>query len=603
MASRIEDYAVIGDMETAALVGVDGSVDWLCLPRFDSDACFCALLGTPRHGRWLLAPDVPHTVSRRYADDSFVLQTTYTTGDGVVTVEDLMPTGGGRADLVRRVVGVRGSVRLRHEWIVRFGFGRVRPWVHRITDREGIPSLHAVAGPDALVLRGTRLPDAADGCHVDVFDVAAGTTLEWHLTWYPAWQDVPAMHGPAHVADTVTGWQRWLASRGAGASDAVDDGLQALLERSLLVLRLLTHHEAGGIVAAVTTSLPEQWGGSRNWDYRYCWLRDAALTLTALVRAGFRDEARAWRAWLLRAAAGDPEDLQIVYGVDGRRDLPERELEHLPGYEGARPVRVGNAAVCQFQADVLGEVMVALEHSREAGLATDDISWPLQTALVNDLAAHWRRPDSGIWEIRGEPRAFTHSRVMVWAAFDRAVRAVERHGLPGPVDRWRAARDEVRDEVLTEGFDATRGAFVQYYGARHTDASLLQIPLVGFLPPDDPRVVGTVALIERELVTDGGLVYRYRTEDGVDGLPPGEFPFLACTAWYARVLALMGRTDDAHAALQTLVRIGGPLGLLAEEYDPATGRQAGNMPQALSHLGVVQAVLALRAARGRGDPG
>ena len=591
MASRIEDYAVLGDLSTAALVGIDGSVDWLCLPRFDSPACFAALLGTPDHGRWLLAPEGEYTVSRRYVGDTFVLESTYTTADGVVRVVDAMPTGDGRADLLREVRGLAGSVRMRHEWVVRLGYGKVRPWVHRVVDHHGCPGLHAVAGPDLLVLRGSRLPNAVEGRHQDVFDVGEGELLLWSTTWFPSWHRVPhPLHAGERLGSTTQSWQRWAAM-----TSHEGDYHEALV-RSLLVLRVLTHAETGGIVAAVTTSLPEDFGGSRNWDYRYCWLRDAALTLQALIAAGFRDEAQAWQQWLLRAVAGDPEDLQIMYGVDGGRDLPERELTHLPGYEGSLPVRVGNGAVDQRQTDVLGEVMIALEDARDAGLDGDGMAWPLQQILIGELAAHWDQPDNGIWEVRGEPRHFTHSRVMVWAAFDRAVRAVERHRLPGPVERWRELRDEVHAEVLARGWDAERGTFVQYYGSTQVDAALLQIPICGFLPYDDPRVESTVATIQRELSRDG-LLLRYHTEAGVDGLPPGEHPFLACSFWLAQVHAESGRLEESAALLDRLTRLGGPLGLLAEEYDPVSGRMAGNYPQAFSHLALVSAVLAHRRAR------
>ncbi len=590
MACRIEDYAVLGDLGTAALVGVDGSVDWLCLPRFDSPACFAALLGTPDHGRWLLAPDGDHEVSRCYLPDSFVLETTYTTADGVVQVLDAMPAADGRADVVRQLRGVRGSVRMRHEWVVRFSYGKVRPWVHRIFDHHGNPALHAIAGPDMLVLRGTRLPTANAGRHEDVFDVGAGELLHWSTTWFASWQQVPhPLDVPVCLDDTARDWRRWAAM-------AEHEGAyHEPLVRSLLVLRVLTHAETGGIVAAVTTSLPEDFGGSRNWDYRYCWLRDAALTLHSLVAAGFRDEAQAWQRWLLRAVAGDPEDIQIMYGVDGARELPERELTHLPGYEGSLPVRVGNGAVDQRQTDVLGEVMMALEAARDAGLDGDGMAWALQRTLVDELAQHWDQTDNGIWEVRGEPRHFTHSRVMVWAAFDRAVRAVEQYDLPGPVEEWRRLRDTVHAEVLEKGYDEQLGSFVQYYGAQHTDAALLQIPISGFLPYDDPRVVGTVQAIERELSQDG-LLLRYRTEVGVDGLPPGEYPFLACSFWLAHVHACSGRLEQAAALLDRLVALGGPLGLLAEEYDPVAQRMAGNYPQAFSHLALVAAVLAYRRA-------
>jgi GH15 family glucan-1,4-alpha-glucosidase len=590
VALPIEAYAVIGDCRTAALVGTDGSIDWLGLPRFDSPACFAALLGTNEHGHWQIAPDLPYTVSRRYLGDSFVLETTFTTADGVVQLVDAMPIGDQRSDVVRLVHGVSGSVRMRHEWVARFAYGKVRPWVHRIVDPHGHPALHAVAGPDMLVLRGSRLPTATDHKHVDVFDIGAGEKMHFSVTWFPSWTPVPqVLEAVARVDQTVARWHVWAAvaeHEGAFAEAYV---------RSLLVLRVLTHSETGGIVAAATTSLPEQVGGGRNWDYRFCWLRDASLTLTALLAAGFTDEAQEWRQWLVRAVAGDPEDLQIMYGVDGSRELPERVLDHLPGYEGSSPVRVGNAAVDQRQTDVLGELMAALHTARASGLEESDDSWALQRTLVDHLADHWREPDNGIWEIRGEPREFTHSRIMVWAAFDRAVRAVEEHGLAGPVEHWRQVRDAVRAEVLDRGWDEARTTFVQYYGATRTDASLLQIVQVGFLPADDPKVVGTVQAIERELLVDG-LLLRYRTEQGVDGLPPGEGPFLACSFWLAEAYARCGRIDDAHTLLMRLCGLANDVGLLSEEHDPVANRMLGNFPQALSHLALVGAVLAYREA-------
>ena len=592
MPSPIEDYAVVGDTHTAALVGRDGSVDWTCLPRFDSPACFAALLGDPRNGRWLLAPDVPFTVQRRYLDHSFVLESTYTTEEGVVRVLDAMPVGDGRADIVRRVEGISGSVRMRHEWVVRFGYGKVRPWIHRMVDPHGHAALHATAGPDMLVLRGSRLPTAVDGRHADTFDVGGGETMDWSTTWYHGWHTVPE---PLDVAERLEATrQRW--NEWAARCD-VSGPFQEPFLRSLLVLRLLTDSTTGGIVAAPTTSLPEQLGGERNWDYRFCWLRDAALTLEALVDAEYTAEAQEWRLWLLRAVAGDPEDLQIMYGVDGGRDLLERELDHLPGYEGSRPVRIGNAASEQQQTDVLGEVMVALHAARVCGLAESEDAWSLQRTLVDHLGERWQQPDNGIWEIRGERQHFTHSRIMAWAAFDRAVLAVERFGLPGPVERWRALRDAVKAEVLERGWDDELGTFVQYYGAKHTDASLLQMVQVGFLPPDDPRVTSTVKAIEDELLVDG-LLLRYRTEHDVDGLPPGEGAFLACSFWLAEAYARTGRTDDAHALLTRLCSLANDVGLLSEEYEPAQRRMLGNMPQALSHLALVSAVDAYRASVG-----
>ena len=588
MPLPIEDYALIGDRRTAALVGKDGSVDWICLPRFDSPACFAALLGDESHGRWLLGPSEEFTVERAYVGDTALLQTTFTTATGTVTLTDLMPTNDGRADLVRRVRGVRGTVRMRHEWIVRFDYGQVRPWVSRLRGGRD-RAIVAVAGPDKLVLRGPRLPVAVDGKHADEFDVEAGDELTFSTTWVPSWCELPE---PADLDEAIgrtreeeEAWSRRCPG---------DLPHRALVVRSLLTLRLLTHGETGGIVAAPTTSLPEDFGGVRNWDYRYCWLRDASLTIESLLTAGYDQEARHWREWLLRTVAGDPEDLQIMYAVDGARRLPERELDHLPGYAGSRPVRIGNAAVDQLQTDVLGEVMIALQQAREAGMEESDFSWSLQRTLVEDLADHWGRPDNGLWEIRGERRHFTHSRVMVWAAFDRAVRAVEQHGLEGPVDRWREVRDAVRAEVLDRGVDRERSTFTQHYDTTEVDASLLMIPLVGFLPGDDPLVLGTIDAVVGDLMRDG-LLMRYRTGTGVDGLPGDEHPFLACSFWLVSALAMAGRGDDAHALFDRVCGLANDVGLLSEEYDVTRGRMVGNFPQAFSHLTLVQA--ALRLAR------
>ncbi|MEO5852891.1 MAG: glycoside hydrolase family 15 protein [Nocardioides sp.] len=594
MPLPIEDYALIGDRRTAALVGKDGSIDWMCLPRFDSPACFAALLGDESHGRWLLGPSEPFTVDRAYVGDTALLQTTFTTATGTVTLTDLMPTNDGRADLVRRVRGVRGTVRMRHEWIVRFDYGQVRPWVSRLRGGRD-RAIVAVAGPDKLVLRGPRLPVAVDGKHADEFDVEAGDELTFSTTWVPSWCELPE---PADLDEAIgrtreeeESWSRRCPG---------DLPHRALVVRSLLTLRLLTHGETGGIVAAPTTSLPEDFGGVRNWDYRYCWLRDASLTIESLLTAGYDQEARHWREWLLRTVAGDPEDLQIMYAVDGARQLPERELDHLPGYAGSRPVRIGNAAVDQLQTDVLGEVMIALQQAREAGMEESDFSWALQRTLVEDLADHWGRPDNGLWEIRGERRHFTHSRVMVWAAFDRAVRAVEQHGLEGPVDRWREVRDAVRAEVLERGVDRERSTFTQHYDTTEVDASLLMIPLVGFLPGDDPLVLGTIDAVVEDLMRDGFLM-RYRTGTGVDGLPGDEHPFLACSFWLVSALTMAGRGDDAHALFDRLCGLANDVGLLSEEYDVTRGRMVGNFPQAFSHLTLVQAALRLAGGLLVGD--
>jgi len=586
MSRPIEDYSVIGDRHTAALIGRDGSVDWLCLPRFDSGACFAALLGTPEHGRWLLGPDQDATTTRRYLDGTTILETTHTTDEGVVVVTDLMPTGDRRADLVRRVTGVRGTVRMRHEWIVRTDYGRVRPWISRHGSGDD-EVLVAIAGPDALVLAGDRLPEDVDHHHADVFEVNSGETLTFSLTWLPSWEK------DRSSADFDEALERTRRDDTAWLGDRLADVPQAnLVRRSILTLRLLTHEQSGGIVAAPTTSLPEDFGGERNWDYRYCWLRDAALTIEAMVTAGFQEEAGFWRDWLIRAVAGDPERMQIMYAVDGGRNLPERELEHLPGYADSRPVRIGNAAVDQRQTDVLGEVMVALDVAREAGLKDNQDSWDLQRVLVERLAEEWHKPDHGLWEIRGPERHFTHSRVMVWAAFDRAVRGVEVHGFEGDATRWKALRDQVRDEILSHGVDRERGCFTQHYDTLEVDAALLNIPLVGFLPGDDPLVTGTIRAVEEDLMQDG-LLLRYRTSSVVDGLAGDEYPFLACSFWLVSAYAAAGRVEDATELFDRLCALANDIGLLSEEYDVQGARMAGNFPQAFSHLTLVQAALAL----------
>jgi GH15 family glucan-1,4-alpha-glucosidase len=589
MPLPIEDYAVVGDTGTAALIGRDGSVDWLCLPRFDSPACFAALLGDEQNGRWLIGPVEEAETSRRYVGHTAVLETTYTTGTGTVRVLDVMPIGDRRADLVRRVTGVEGTVRMRHEWVVRFGYGRIRPWVHR-ADNHGTEVITAVAGPDRIILRADRLPHSVDHVHADEFDVHAGEELQFTCTWVPSHHPMPeplALEG--RLEDTADAYADW-----ADRCSYAGPHREAVL-RSLLTLRLLTHGGTGGIVAAPTTSLPEDFGGERNWDYRFCWLRDAALTLEAFLASGYKHEARLWRDWLLRAVAGDPADLQVMYAVDGGRELPERELDHLAGYAGSRPVRIGNGAVAQRQTDVLGEVLAALEAAREIGLAEDDDSWALQRALVDELAETWEEPDHGLWEVRGPRQRFTHSRVMVWVAFDRAVRAVEKHGLPGSVDRWRALRDKVRAEILERGYDPGRNTFTQHYDTTAVDASLLVLPTVGFVEGDDPRMLGTIAAVEEDLMENGFLL-RYRTETGVDGLRGDEHPFLACSFWLVSAYALAGRVDDARALMERLLNVPNDVGLLPEEYDPVEKRFVGNFPQAFSHLTLVGAAIQLERA-------
>jgi GH15 family glucan-1,4-alpha-glucosidase len=579
MAAPIEDYALIGDTHTAGLVSREGSIDWLCLPRFDSPACFAALLGDRSNGRWLLAPAGPvREVRRRYQGDTLVLETEYRTDDGVVRVVDCMPPRQSDPDLARVVEGVRGRVPMRMELTIRFDYGSIVPWVRRV---DG--ALHAVAGPDSVWLR-TPVPVRGENwTTLADFTVAEGERAPFMLTWHASHRPAPRRIDPVRaLGDTEAWWGEWASGIDYGG------GWQDAVIRSLLTLKALTYAPTGGIVAAPTTSLPEQLGGVRNWDYRYCWLRDATFTLSALMLAGLVDEARAWREWLLRAVAGQPRQMQILYGVAGERRITEQELDWLGGYQGSRPVRIGNAAVHQFQLDVYGEVMDTLHLGRNIGLESDEAVWDFQQALLEHLESNWREPDEGIWEIRGPRRHFTHSKVMAWVALDRAIKAVELMGHEGPVDRWRAVRAELHDEVCREGYDSGRDSFVQYYGADHLDASLLQIPLVGFLPADDPRVKGTVAAIQRELMVDG-LVHRYPPEgsQAVDGLPPGEGTFLACTFWLADNLALMGRREEALAIFERLLTLRNDVGLLAEEYDPASSRQLGNFPQAFSHVALV----------------
>jgi GH15 family glucan-1,4-alpha-glucosidase len=585
----IEDYVMIGDRRTAALVASNGSIDWLCLPRFDSPACFAALLGDEENGRWQLCPVGDYEVDRAYVESSAALQTTFTTDTGVVTLLDVMPTGDDRIDVVRRVTGVKGRVRMRHEWVVRFDYGTARPWVRRRHEDSDEPAITAVVGPDKLVLRGPRLPEASGGRHVDEFDVREGEILTFSTMWIPSHLRTPGAHR-AHVDETIHEDVTWVARLDLTGVPHAD-----VVRRSLLTLHLMTHEETGGIVAAPTTSLPEDFGGERNWDYRYCWLRDAALTITSLIQAGATDEARFWRDWLLRAVAGDPADLQIMYAVDGSRRLPELTLDQLPGYAGSRPVRIGNGAVDQRQTDVVGEVMLALEAARESKLGQTEDAWNLQKVLVDHLADTWQDRDNGLWEIRGPRQHFTHSRVMVWVAFDRAVKAVEQHDLDGNVGRWREMRDRVREEVLTQGFDAERNTFTQHYDTTEVDASLLMLPLVGFVEGDDPRMLGTIAAVQSDLMRDG-LLLRYRTQTGVDGLAGHEHPFLACSFWLVSAYAAAGRVDDGLALFDRLVDLCNDVGLLSEEYDGDHHRMVGNFPQAFSHLTLVQAAFRLREA-------
>jgi GH15 family glucan-1,4-alpha-glucosidase len=587
----IEDYALIGDCHTGALVGLDGNIDWLCLPRFDSPSTFGALLGDFEQGHWRLAPEgATIATSREYRDDTFVLVTRWVTDDGEVEVVDLMPHGDRRADLVRQVRGIRGRVAMTQALRIRFDYAAAVPWVRQAPEHDGTgPHSHAViavAGPDSVIVRGPRLePDGM--VHRSHFNVSAGQTVNITMTWYPSHREPPApVAVGAAIRHTEKWWRAWASNIDATGPYAPQ------VRRSLLLLRALTHEDTGGIVAAATTSLPESFGGKRNWDYRYVWLRDAALTLQALLAHGFNTEARDWRDWLLRAIAGDPADVQIMYGLAGERRLVEWELESLPGYRGASPVRVGNGAALQFQGDIFGEVMLALQQTRERGIAEDRSSWALQLALLDHVEQVMDRNDHGIWEIRGPLHRFTHSRAMMWAAFDCGIRAVEKGSMEGPADRWRGLRDQLRTEIETRGFDTELNSFVQYYGATAIDASLLILPQLGFLAADDPRMLGTVAAIERGLMRDG-LVMRYEASTGVDGLVGDEHPFLACSFWLVQQYAESGRLDDAIVLMDRLVGLCNDVGMLSEEYDVGDQRHVGNTPQALSHLALVRAADAI----------
>jgi GH15 family glucan-1,4-alpha-glucosidase len=591
----IEDYALIGDCHTAALVGNDGSIDWLCLPRFDSASTFGALLGEDEQGHWRVSPvGATRATSRFYRDGSFVLETRWVTDQGEVAVIDLMPHGDRRADVVRRVQGIRGTVEMEQALRIRFDYAAVIPWMRQAPEHDGrgrhAHALIAVAGPDSIVVRGPKLePDGM--VHRSTFSVSAGDTVDINLTWYPSHRPPPpAIRVSARIRETEKWWSGWSSTVETAGP------YSTYVRRSLLVLRALTHEDTGGIIAAATTSLPETFGGARNWDYRYVWLRDASLTLEALLGHGFDMEAHDWRDWLLRAIAGDPADVQIMYGLAGERRIVEWELDSLPGYRGASPVRIGNGAASQFQGDIFGEVMLALQHTRKNGITEDRSSWSLQVALLDHVEDVMDRDDHGIWEIRGPLHRFTHSRAMMWAAFDCGVRAVETCGLEGPVERWRALRDQLRAEIETQGFDAELNSFVQYYGATAVDASLLILPHMGFLPADDPRMLGTVAAIEHNLLRDG-LVLRYEPSTGVDGLAGNEHPFLACSFWLVIQYADSGRLDDAIRLMDRLVGLCNDVGLLSEEYDVGDQRQVGNTPQALSHLALVQAADAIQRAQ------
>jgi GH15 family glucan-1,4-alpha-glucosidase len=581
----IEDYALIGDCMTAALVGRDGAIDWLCLPRFDGAACFAALLGRADNGRWLIAPQHPEPqVRRQYRGETLVLETVFTTPEGEVALIDAMPVGGPDSRVVRRVEGRRGRVPMHLHLTLRFDFGATTPWVTRAEDGLGIV---AIAGPELVALRSPVPLHGENLATVARFEVAAGEAVTFVMSHGQSHLPPPKpIDGDAALAATEEWWQRW------SAECTYHGGWREAVLRSLIVLKALTYAPTGGIIAAPTTSLPEQLGGTRNWDYRYCWLRDATMTLMALMGGGYHSEARAWRDWLHRSVAGNAEAMQIMYGVAGERNLREWEADWLEGYHGAKPVRIGNAASEQLQLDVYGEVMDALHQARAAGLAPADTGWNLQVNMVSHLESVWQEKDEGLWEMRGGRRHFVHSKMMAWVAMDRAVQDMERHGLPGPLERWRKVRDAIHEDVCTKGFHVGKNSFTQSYGSDELDASLLLMPVVGFLPADNPRVKGTLAAIIRELA-DGDFVLRYREETGVDGLPPGQGMFLPCSFWLADALFLQGRIEEAKGVFERLLRLRNDVGLMAEEYDPRYGRLVGNFPQGFTHLALVNTALNL----------
>ena len=577
MPSRIEDYALIGDLQTCALVALDGSVDWMCVPRFDSPACFAALLGTPDHGRWQIAParDV-REVRRRYRGDSLILETEMECDTGRVRLIDFMPIRNAAIDLVRIVEGVEGTVPMRMELRLRFGYGSIVPWVRAI---EG--GIRAVAGPDTVYCRGEVPMRGEEFATIAEFDVRAGESVAFDLTWAETYGDHPTPEDPrSRLDDTADYWRDW-----AGRC-TYDGPWREAVMRSLITLKAMTYAPTGGLVAAATTSLPERIGGIRNWDYRYCWLRDATFSLYALTVGGYTDEAVAWREWLVNSVAGRPEELQIMYGIRGERHLTEMELDWLPGYESSKPVRIGNAAYDQRQLDVYGEIADVLHLTRRLGLPPSDDAWRVERALLSFLEQAWKEPDEGIWEVRGPRRHFTHSKVMAWVAFDRAIAAVEKYGLEGPSDHWRTVRDEIHAEVHEKGFNRELSAFVQFYGSSFADASLLMLPSLGFIAADDPRMVGTVELIRKQLESNG-LINRYPTDPELDGLPPGEGPFLLCTFWLADVLALQGKYEEATEIFERVLALRNDVGLLAEQYETGSQRQLGNFPQAFSHVGLI----------------
>jgi GH15 family glucan-1,4-alpha-glucosidase len=585
---KIEDYALIGDCHSGALVGRDGSIDWLCWPRFDSPACFAALLGDRQHGHWRISPaSTILSVKRRYRGDSLILETDFETAQGAVTLVDFMPMRTVQCDLVRMVIGRRGRVAMDMDFVLRFDYGFSVPWITRLPDHSGI---NAVTGPDRVLLR-TPVPLRPKGLsHSGHFEVSEGDRVPFLLTHVSSHVPLPQpIDAEKALRDTEKFWSHWCSQC------KMTGPWSGLVRRSLITLKALTYQPTGGIVAAPTTSLPEQPGSVRNWDYRYCWLRDATLTLLAMMNGGYSDEASRWREWLVRAVAGSPSQMQIMYGVAGERRIAEWEVPWLPGYEGASPVRVGNAAANQLQLDVYGELMDALHQARKVGVAAYQPAWDVQRALIEHLEKIWQEPDEGIWEVRGPRRQFTFSKVMAWVAFDRAVKSVEQFALPGPVERWREIRARIHEEVCLKGFNSSMNAFVQSYGSTELDASLLQIPCTGFLPCTDPRVKGTVDAIQRDLTVDG-FVMRYRTDKVHDGLPPGEGVFLACTFWLADNLLMQGREEEARVLFERLAALCNDVGLLSEEYDPRAGRFLGNFPQAFSHVALVTTAMNLSHA-------
>ncbi|MFG1807293.1 glycoside hydrolase family 15 protein [Streptomyces sp. NPDC049040] len=599
MAGRIEDYALIGDMQTAALVCRDGTVDWLCLPRFDSPAVFAGLLGTEQHGFWRLGPahpgnpQPPAATRRRYRGDSLVLESEWDTPRGTVRVIDFMPPRDGAPQVIRIVEGVSGRVPMCSSLRMRFAYGQVVPWVHKVGDRTV-----AVAGPDSVWLDTEVETHGRDLTTYSEFTVAPGDRVAFTISWEPSHKPQPSLPDPeGSLTATEDFWRDWVAQC------TYTGPYREAVVRSLITLKALTYGPTGGIVAAPTTSLPEDIGGVRNWDYRFTWLRDAAITLSSLLRTGYREEAQAWREWLLRAVAGDPENLQIMYGIAGERELGENELHWLPGYEGSTPVRIGNGAAHQLQLDVYGEVTEALHLGHMTGLARNDYASLLQLKLIRYLEKHWNEPDEGIWEVRGPRRHFVHSKVMAWVAVDRTVKLIESGEVDGPLERLKDLRDEIHYDVCEKGYDRERNTFTQSYGSRELDASLLLIPQMGFLPPDDKRVIGTIEAIQRELSTEDGFVLRYPTsstdtsgDDNLDGLPGDEGAFLACSFWLADDLAMIGRVEEARRLFEKLLALRNDLGLLAEEWDPRRQRQVGNFPQAFSHVPLIDTALRLTAA-------